>query len=77
MPDTEKDCDRLQKALKKDIETAKDTTLKNLLDPKLYRISAVTGLGVHELNMAIANKVKALKQARAQEAENKSNYEKI
>lgn len=48
------------------------------IDPKLYRISALTGEGVESLKGAIATKVKELRAAAAEKAEAESSqYEQI
>lgn len=46
-------------------------------DPKLYRISALTGEGVEGLKAAIATKVHELREAAREEAENNVQYEHV
>lgn len=77
MPDTEDGVKRLQEQVSKDVEAAKGTEKEGLLEPKLFVISAVTGLGVKELNIAIANKVAQIKEAALAEAEQEENYDKV
>lgn len=65
--------ERLEEQVKKDSIAAAggDEFAPSPVDPKLYRISALTGQGVDQLKAAIATKVHELREAaRAKDAEN-------
>lgn len=71
-PNTEEACERLAQRVKEDSVAAAggDEFAQSPIDPKLYRISALTGEGVDSLKAAIATKVQELREtARAQAAE--------
>ncbi len=65
MPDTQENVKRLQEQVAKDVKALKGTDKEGLLNEKVFVISAVTGMGVRELNLAVANKVAEIKAARA------------
>lgn len=72
VPGTEEVCEALAQRVREDSIAAAggDEYAPSLIDPKLYRISALTGEGVDSLKAAIATKVHDLREAaRAQEAQ--------
>lgn len=77
MPDTQENVKRLQEQVSKDVKEAEGTEREGLVNPKVFEISAVTGMGVRELNLAIANKVAELKAQRLEEQETQETYEKV
>ena len=77
MPDTEEQCRRLQTALDECIKQNKGTVREGIFYPKLFCISAVTGLGVRELNMTIASEVEKLRAKAVQENIQEQKYDKI
>ncbi len=76
---TEEIADKLQEKLRADsIEAAGgDEFAPSPIDPKLYRISALTGQGVDALKGAIATKVHELREAAREEAEDVEHYDQI
>lgn len=79
MPGTEEAYLRLQERVRQDsIEAAEgDEFAISPIDPKVYKVSAVTGEGVGQLKAALATKVKEIRDA-AKEAESKeSRFEQI
>lgn len=77
MPDIEEQCKRLKAALDECIAKNKGTSKKGIFYPKLFCISAVTGLGVRELNMTIASEVEKLRAKAVQENIQEQKYDKI
>ena len=77
MPNTEDGVKRLQAQVGKEVKAAKGTDKEGLLDKKVFVISAVTGLGVKELNIAIANKVAQIKADAMAGAEEEENFDKV
>ena len=77
MPNTEDSVKRLQDQITKESEKNKGTERQGLLDPKLYVISAVTGMGVDALNLAVASKVAEIKKAAQVEQEPQEQYDKV
>ncbi len=78
IPASKEQCKRLQKLITRYAKKLKGTNKENLFDPKLYCISAATGEGINTLNLAIASKVKELRELsllKEQEQHNKK-YEK-
>ena len=77
---TEEVCEELARRVREDSIAAAggDEFAKSPIDPKLYRISALTGKGVDSLKAAIATKVHELREeARAKEAENAVEFEHV
>ena len=73
MPDTQDVCAKLAERVREDSIAAADSDefAPSPIDPKLYRISALTGEGVESLKAAIATKAHALREeAKAAEAAN-------
>ncbi len=77
MPDTEKDIKRLKEEVSKDIKKAEGSDREGLLHPKVFEISAVTGMGVKELNIAIASKVAEIKKAKLESEKEAENFDKV
>ena len=77
MPNTEDDVKRLQDQITKEVKAAKGTEREGLLDPKLFVISAVTGLGVNALNIAIASKVAEIKEQNQADEQTDETYDKV
>lgn len=77
MPNTEEDCERLQDQITNEVKAAKGTEREGLLDPKLFVISAVTGLGVNALNIAIASKVAEIKAQNQEAQKSDETYDKV
>lgn len=61
MPDTLDNVKRLKEQVAKDVKDAEGSEREGLINPKVFEISAVTGMGVRELNLSIANKVAEIK----------------
>lgn len=77
MPDTQENVKRLKEQVAKDVQDAEGSEREGLINPKVFEISAVTGMGVRELNLAIANKVAEIKEQRQENEENSETYEKV
>ncbi|BAK45083.1 GTPase ObgE [Eggerthella sp. YY7918] len=79
VPGTEEACERLAARVRADSIAAADGDEfgPSPIDPKLYRISALTGEGVEGLKAAIATKVQALREAARADAENDVQYEHV
>ena len=79
MPDVEDVCERLAARVKADSVAAAggDEFAPSPIDPKLYRISALTGEGVDALKAAVANKVHELREAARASAEANVQYEHV
>ena len=78
-PGVEEVCERLAECVRVDsIEAAGgDEFAKSNIDPKLYRISALTGAGVDSLKAAIATKVHELREEARANAETEVVYEQV
>lgn len=76
---TEEAFERLAKKVREDSIAAAggDEFAESIIDPKLYRISALTGDGVDSLKGAIATKVRELREAAAKERAAEPTYEKV
>lgn len=76
---TEEACKRLAERVKQDSIAAAggNEFAPSPIDPKLYKISALTGAGVEQLKLAIAHKVNELREAARAEAENDVQYEQV
>ena len=79
VPGTEEVCERLAARVRGDSIAAAggDEFAPSSIDPKLYRISALTGEGVDGLKAAIATKVRELREAARDEAENDVQYDHV
>lgn len=77
MPDTQENVKRLQNQVAKEVALEKGTDKQGLLNKKVFVISAVTGMGVRELNLAIANKVAEIKAARGEEEVERETFDKV
>lgn len=77
MSDTEKDIKRLKEEVSKDIKKAEGSDREGLLYPKVFEISAVTGMGVKELNIAVASKVAEIKIAKLESEKEAENFDKV
>lgn len=77
MPDTQDNVKRLKEQVAKDVEAAKNSEREGLIFNKVFEISAVTGMGVRELNLAIANKVAEIKATRLENEEKQEVYDKV
>lgn len=79
MPGTEEICEELARRVKQDsIQAAGgDEFSPSPVDPKLYRISALTGEGVESLKSAIAAKVRELREAAREQAAADVQYDHI
>lgn len=79
MPNTEAACARLAERLARDSVAAAggNEFVPSRIDPKLYRISALTGAGVESLKAAIASKVHALREASRAERAEAEPYEMV
>ncbi|MDD7369558.1 MAG: GTPase ObgE, partial [Berryella intestinalis] len=77
MPGTEEACRKLADMVRADSIAAAggDEFAVSPIDPKLYRISALTGEGVEGLKAAIAVKVHELREAARIEAESREEFE--
>ena len=79
MPGTEEVCDKLAERVKADSIAAAggDEFADSPIDPKLYRISALTGAGVDSLKNAIGAKVRELREAARVKEEQTSQYDYV
>lgn len=79
MAGTEEVCDLLAARVREDSLAAAGGVefAPSPIDPKLYRISALTGEGVDALKAAIAEKVHELREAARVEAENDVQYDHV
>lgn len=76
---TEESCERLAARVVQDSIAAAggNEFAPSPIDPKLYKISALTGEGVAQLKNAIAHKVKELREAARAAAEDDVQYEQV
>ena len=76
---TEEVCEKLAAQVKADSIAAAggDEFAPSPIDPKLYRISALTGDGVESLKAAIAHKVHELREAAREDASANVQYEQV
>lgn len=75
---TEENVKRLSERVKADsIAAAGDEFAPSPIDPKLYRISALTGEGVEQLKAAIAGKVHELRETLREEQAQEIHYDHI
>ena len=79
VPGNEAICDALAERVKADSIAAAggNEFIESPIDPKLYRISALTGEGVEGLKAAIATKVHALREAARTAAEQTEQYDYV
>ena len=79
VPGTEEVCDKLAERVKADSIAAAggDEFAESPIDPKLYRISALTGAGVESLQNAIGSKVRELREAAREQQENTTQYDMV
>ena len=79
VPGTEEVCDKLAELVKRDSIAAAggNEFVESPIDPKLYRISALTGQGVDALVAAIATKVHALREAARAQMEAAPEYDHV
>ena len=79
MPGTEEVCAKLAERVKADSIAAAggDEFADSPIDPKLYRISALTGEGVESLKNAIGSKVHELREAARKQEESKAHYDMV
>ena len=79
VPGTEEVCERLAERVRADSVAAAggDEFAPSPVDPKLYRISALTGAGVDSLKAAIATKVHELREAARDAAAAEVQYEHV
>ncbi len=79
MPGTEEVCEALAELVRRDSIAAAggDEFASSPIDPKLYRISALTGEGVESLKSAIAAKVFELREAAREQAAADVQYDHI
>ncbi len=75
---TDEVADRLAELVRADsIAAAGDEFSDSPIDPKLYRISALTGEGVEQLKDAVAAKVHALREAAREEAAAQAEFDHV
>lgn len=79
VPGTEEVCEKLAARVRDDSLAAADGNefVESPIDPKLYRISALTGAGVEQLKAAIAHKVHELREAAREKEAAEVQYECI
>lgn len=79
VPGTEEACEALAARVREDSIAAAggDEFVESPIDPKLYRISALTGAGVDSLKAAIATKVHALREAAREQAASDMQYDHV
>ncbi|MBO4352944.1 MAG: GTPase ObgE [Eggerthellaceae bacterium] len=76
---TDEVCDKLAERVREDSIAAAggNEFVESPIDPKLYRISALTGEGVEQLKAAIATKVHDLREAARVKAESQAQYDQV
>lgn len=76
---TQEACKRLEERVRADSIAAAggNEFAPSRIDPKLYKISALTGAGVEQLKMAIAHKVNELREAARVQSEQNVQYEQV
>ncbi len=79
VPGTEEVADKLEEVVRADSLAAAggNEYADSPIDPKLYRISALTGQGVEALKAAIATKVHELREAARQAAASEVSYDQV
>lgn len=79
VPGTEEACEALAARVREDSIAAAggNEFVESPIDPKLYRISALTGAGVDSLKAAIATKVHALREAAREQAASDMQYDHV
>lgn len=79
VPGTEEACEALAVRVREDSIAAAggNEFVESPIDPKLYRISALTGAGVDSLKAAIATKVHALREAAREQAASDMQYDHV
>ncbi|MGI6045868.1 MAG: GTPase ObgE [Eggerthellaceae bacterium] len=78
VPGTEEAFERLANRVRKDsLAAAENEFAESPIDPKLYRISALTGEGIDSLKAAIATKVHELREAAREKEANEVQYDHI
>lgn len=79
VPGTEEACEALAALVREDSIAAAggNEFVESPIDPKLYRISALTGAGVDSLKAAIATKVHALREAAREQAASDMQYDHV
>ena len=79
VPGTEEACEALAARVREDSIAAAggNEFVESPIDPKLYRISALTGAGVDSLKAAIATKVHALREAARERAASDMQYDHV
>lgn len=79
VPGTEEACEALVARVREDSIAAAggNEFVESPIDPKLYRISALTGAGVDSLKAAIATKVHALREAAREQAASDMQYDHV
>ena len=78
-PGTEEACEALAARVREDSIAAAggNEFVESPIDPKLYRISALTGAGVDSLKAAIATKVHALREEAREQAASDMQYDHV
>lgn len=77
MPDTEKAFNALQNEVLKHAKNLKEKGKQDLLNEKVFKVSAATGSGVRELNLAIADKVAQIKIKALELEKDKDSYDRV
>lgn len=79
VPYTEEVADKLQELVLMDSLAAVDGNEFEVspIDPKLYRVSALTGYGIDSLKAAIATKVNEIREAQREESANVPVYDQV
>ena len=79
VPGTEEACEALAARVREDSIAAAggNEFVESPIDPKLYRISALTGAGEDSLKSAIATKVHALREAAREQAASDMQYDHV
>ncbi len=79
VPGTEEACEALAARVREDSIAAAggNEFVESPIDPKLYRVSALTGAGVDSLKAAIATKVHALREAAREQAASDMQYDHV
>ena len=79
MPGTEEVCEKLAQRVREDSIAAAggNEFAPSPIDPKLYRISALTGQGVDALKNAIGTKVRELREAAREQERSTPRYDQV
>lgn len=77
MPDVQEKIERLKAQVKSDVKAAVGTEREGLIHDKVFEISALTGMGLSQLSLAIADAVAKIKQEVISQQVEEEEVEKV